>query len=161
MSSALPWSAVGVLLKHLHEPDAAAVRHVPPIREDVHPYPLRPALASTLEQQLQLVEPGVHASVAEQADEVQSAVLEGLLDVLETFALVYLPGTQRQIDQFRALRVYLSRSERIVADLAVPHVVVRRQPHRRPVRLDEPPSLRSCLPHVSAEFSERQAVYVT
>jgi hypothetical protein len=51
---------------------------------------------------LQLVEPGVHASVAEQADEVQSAVLEGLLDVLETFALVYLPGTQRQIDQFRA-----------------------------------------------------------
>jgi hypothetical protein len=43
-----------------------------------------------------------------------------------------------------------------VADLAVPHVVVRRQPHRRPVRLDEPPSLRSCLSHVSAEFSERQ-----
>jgi hypothetical protein len=46
----------------------------------------------------------VHASVAEQADEVQSAVLEGLLDVLETFTLVYIPGVQRQIHQFRAAR---------------------------------------------------------
>jgi hypothetical protein len=43
------------------------------------------------------------------------------------------------------LRVYLSGSERVVADLAVPHVVVRRQPHRRAVRLDEPPPLRRTL----------------
>lgn len=43
------------------------------------------------------------------------------------------------------MRVYLSRSKRVVPDLAVPHVVVRRQTHRRAVRLDEPPSLRRPL----------------
>jgi len=35
-----------------------------------------------------------------------------------------------------------------VADLAVPHVVIRGQPHRCPVRLDDPPSLRSCLSRI-------------
>lgn len=48
---------------------------------------------------LQLIEPRVHAAVAEQADEVQGAVLEGLPNELEPLPLVYLPGRERQIDQ--------------------------------------------------------------
>jgi hypothetical protein len=54
------------------------------------------------------------------------------------------------------LGVYLAGSEGVVADLAVAHVIVRRQPHRRPVSFDQPPPLRSTLRAAQTQAEEAE-----
>ena len=92
---------------------------------------LQPALAARAEHRLEVVEVAVDVAVAEQAEEVDRAAAGAARDdLVPRLALEDRAALDRAPDEHRALRVDLARAERVVADLAVAHVVVARQADR-------------------------------
>ena len=99
-----------VFLQLPHKLDAAAIRDVPAVGEDVEPDPLRAVLIRALKQLLELLVPRVHASVAQQADQMEGVSLEGLLHVGKPVTLEEVTGLESGVHQACALLVHLSGS---------------------------------------------------
>ena len=94
------------------------------------------------DQREQVVDVAVHAAVREQPDEVHrlAALADALGEALPLGAREELPRAERGADALCALVEHPAGAERVVADLAVAHVVVGRQADGGPVgtqRADE------------------------
>ena len=96
---------------------------------------LRALDRSLLDHCSELVDPRVHTTRGQQPDKVQRVASEGGLHVLPASVLVDLPVGDVDVDKLGALGVDLARTQSVVANLGVAHVVRRGQAHSRAVRL--------------------------
>jgi hypothetical protein len=104
----------------------------------VHPGGLDAVAHRAAQHRVQVFFVAVHVAVAEQPDEVQR-LARGAHAVDEPapgLAVEHLAGLDRGVDPLGALLEDAAGADRVVADLAVAHVFVARQPDRGAVRGD-------------------------
>ena len=82
----------------------------------------------------------MNAAGGEQAQEVHGVLSEGARDVSPSFVREQRAVRQRAVHQARALVDELASAKRVVANLAVAHIVFGRQADSGPVRAHCPPA---------------------
>mmetsp|Transcript_9615 Transcript_9615/g.38912 ORF Transcript_9615/g.38912 Transcript_9615/m.38912 type:complete len:298 (+) Transcript_9615:797-1690(+) len=122
-----------VLHKRRHVLVTGSIGNIAPVGKDVQAKPLTAVSHGTLHEALELIVPRVHTARAQQSDDVQGVRLESRFNVLPASVLEDRFLLEGDIDQGCALSDYLSGTERVVADLAVTHVLVGRQADGRAV----------------------------
>ncbi|OPZ20348.1 MAG: hypothetical protein BWZ10_00684 [candidate division BRC1 bacterium ADurb.BinA364] len=103
----------------------------------MHTHALDRGAAAGVEQGEELMDVAVDVAVGKQADEMnRSAGARALDDLLPGGAFFQRAAFQGMIDELGALGKNTAGAKRVVADFGVAHVVIRRQPDGRAVRLE-------------------------
>ena len=125
-------------LKRLDVFQRARLADVAPVQQDVNADGLDAVGLGADEHRLEVVDVRMNVAVREQADEVQRARAAGAAarDGLPRLGREHFTALDGGRDQLGALREDLAGAERVMPDLAVAHVVVRRQADRGAVCLE-------------------------
>jgi hypothetical protein len=132
-------AAVEEGLEWLDVVERRGLGHVTPVEQYMDAHALDALGLRAPDHRLQVVDVAMHVAIREQAQEVQRAsraviALHRGDDLLPRLAFPDRAGCDRVGDQRRTLRIDLPRADRVVADLGIAHVLVRRHADRRTMR---------------------------
>ena len=126
------------LFQPVHIDQRAGGGHIPAVEERVHAHSLDALPLGALDERDEVGDVAVHIAVGQQPDEMHGRrVFKAVVrKSAPGGGREYVAALYRLFDEFRALRVDLPATERVVPDFAVAHILVGGQPHRGAVRLD-------------------------
>jgi len=116
--------------------ERAGLGYIAPVEQNVHAHVLHAFFVASPQHCKQVLDVAVHVAIRKQPDEVHrfTALLDAANELFPFFAFEDLAAVDRHLDTLGALIEDAPRSERVVPDLAVPHIVVARETYGRAMR---------------------------
>ena len=131
--------------------------HVASVEQDVDADSRHALLLCLGEHCLQVIDVAVYVAVGEQTEEVELAAVLRVGDQrFPCFGREHLAAFDRRGDELGALCEHLTAAQRVVADLGVAHIVIRRQTDRGAVRTERDHRV---MRHQSVEIRGAREIY--
>ena len=114
----------------------AGFRYITPVEQDMHTHGLDAFLFGAHDHCLEVIDMAMHVTVGKQANEMDATAARFGAgdDLLPRRSLPDGAGGNGVGNQRSALAIHLPRANGVVPNFGIPHIIVGRHPHGRPVR---------------------------